>query len=102
MTGDPVSDIEESPGVVSMMRKEVRAAGQDSRFMLIAAAGLSVGMLVVGRYELIPVVTALVIGAPSLRALALGAKAWQAQAEGRTPPQPVPVASGPIVQNYGR
>ena len=79
-----VSEFEESPGVISMMRKMVQKAVRTGQAMIGLGTLLSAGMLAAGRYELVPIATALVIGGPSLIGGALGFKAWQAQAEGRT------------------
>lgn len=78
-----VKDIEESPGVISMMRKLNKSANFYGKIMIVSGIGLSVGMLLKGQYDLIPVSVALIAGGPSLMALGMGAKAWQAQAENR-------------------
>jgi hypothetical protein len=79
----PTQDIEESPGVVSMMRKGVKIALGTGRLLIIGAIALSGAMLARDRYELVPVAVAMISGGPALMLGALGAKAWQAQAENR-------------------
>jgi hypothetical protein len=82
---DPVGvqDIEESPGVVSLMRKGVKAAISLGRQMVYAGVALSAYMIGTAQYQLIPVALALIAGGPALIAGALGFKAYQAQAENR-------------------
>jgi len=79
----PVGELEESPGVASSMRRNVRAAVRAGKALILGGIGLSAGMLIYDRYELIPVAVAMIAGGPSLILGALGAKAWQAQAENR-------------------
>lgn len=76
-----VQEDEEAPGVVSMMRRGVRAAIHWGGALTAAGIVLSFGMLALKRYDLIPVAVAMISGGPALIALSLGAKAWQAQAE---------------------
>jgi len=78
-----IRDIEESEGVVSMMRLGVQDARRWGGAMIGAGIMLAFAMLALDRYELIPVSVSLVAGGPSLIGLALGAKAWQAQAENK-------------------
>lgn len=83
-----MTEIEESPGVVSMMRVALKESIRLAKWMLAIAAALCAGMLIRDRYELLPVAVALAAGAPGIVSLGSIAKAWQAQAESR------PSASG--------
>jgi len=79
MTGE----LEEAPGVVSAMRKGLKVARRLGVIMAASGVILSGAILILERYEAIPLALAMITGGPSLIALALGAKAWQAQAESR-------------------
>ena len=83
MNAVQVQETEESPGVTSWMRKNGRIALWTGVWLTVAGVLTGVAALLLGRYEMIPVVTAEVAGGPGLIAVALGAKAWQSQAEGR-------------------
>lgn len=87
-TNATMQDIEESPGVISMMRKGVKSAIKAGWTLIIASFLLSVGMLWKNEFQLIPVVVAMASTGPTLILGALGAKAWQAQAENVRPPIP--------------
>jgi hypothetical protein len=65
------------------MRKNGRIAIWTGVGLSAAGALLGFLMLILQRYQLVPVAVALISGGPSLIAVALGAKAWQAQAESR-------------------
>ena len=83
---NPTLDIEESPGVVSMMRKGVKLVLRTGAGLIAGSFVLSLGMLVFNRFELVPVAVAMVTAGPTMMSIALGAKAWQAQAENRSTP----------------
>lgn len=81
VTPAPIGATEAAPGVVSMMRKGVQAAirlGQVVTYSAIVLAGVIAWQKT---FELIPLVITMLSTGPGLIALALGAKAWQAQAE---------------------
>lgn len=102
MNSISTSEIEESPGVISMMRKAVKATIRAGAFLIISAFALSIGMLIVKQYELVPVAVAMVTAGPTMMSVALGAKAWQAQAEGRyTQSVTIPGVTSQV-QNVGR
>jgi hypothetical protein len=79
-----VSDIEESPGVVSSMRKNLKTAVRTGVMLAFSGVLLAFAMLLASRYDLVPVSIALITGGPALIGVGLGAKAWQAQGESRT------------------
>jgi hypothetical protein len=79
-------DIEESPGVVSMMRIALKASISLAKIMLAMAFLLCAAMFLTNHYELVTVAVILVTGAPGL-VTGLGiAKAWQSQSENREVP----------------
>jgi hypothetical protein len=82
MTGE----IEESPGVISFMRKNARKA--INLGIIVTIAGVITGAYVVfaALWQAIPIIIAEITGGQSLIALALGAKAWQSQAEVKVVP----------------
>ncbi len=97
---EPVGELEESPGVLSWMRKNARIAIYTGVGLTVAGVLMAAAILVTKRWEAVALATAEIAGGPSLIAVALGAKAWQAQAESRVtvattaggPPSPPPGA----------
>jgi uncharacterized membrane protein YjdF len=80
------TEIEESPGVISMMRVALKESIKLAKWMLVLAALVCVGMFIRDRYELLPVAVALAAGAPGVVGVGSVAKAWQSQAEARVAP----------------
>jgi hypothetical protein len=75
-------EIEEKPGVISSMRKNVKKAVNTGIIMIIAGIGLGTYSAVTSKsFELVSFYTLLVTAGAGLISLALGAKAWQAQSE---------------------
>jgi len=78
----PTKAHEVSPGVISMMRVQVRKAVNVGIFLSVAGVALAGALAIIGsRFELVPVALALIAGGPALISTALAWKAWQAQAE---------------------
>lgn len=74
-------EIEESPGVVSSIRVTLRHARIMETVCTIIAAGLGIGMLIRGQYELLPLAL-LIGGGGCIGKIAVStAKAWQAKSE---------------------
>lgn len=71
-----------------MMRKGVKASIRLGSFVTVSAVALVGAVVYTREYELIPVVVTMLSAGPGLIALALGAKAWQSQAENRGPTAP--------------
>lgn len=95
------SEIEESPGVVSSMRKNLRKAVDAGIGMIVAGILLAFGMLLKEKYDLIPIAVTLISGGPALIAIGLGAKAWQSQAEKATVSVPSPSPSISVARRDG-
>jgi hypothetical protein len=82
------TEIEVSPGVVSFMRKNARKAINLGIVVTVAGVLMGAATMFLKQWEAIPIVVAEITGGQSLIALALGAKAWQSQAEERHPEAP--------------
>jgi ABC-type transport system involved in cytochrome c biogenesis permease component len=80
-----VKDIEESAGVVSMMRVVLKESVKIAKWMLIFDAALCAAMLFLSRYELSTVALALAAGAPGMISVGAYAKSQQSKAENPAP-----------------
>jgi uncharacterized membrane protein (DUF373 family) len=77
-----ISEIEEKPGVVSSMRKNVKKAVVTGIVMIISGIILGAYSTITEKsFELISFYSLLVTSGAGLIALALGAKAWQSSSE---------------------
>jgi hypothetical protein len=80
-------DIEESPGTVSLMRKMVKQTINVGSIMILWALALATYIIVFGKdVSYIQIVVITITTGPTMIALALGAKALQANAESKTQP----------------
>ena len=82
-TPGPVTtkDIEESPGVLSMMRIALKETIGLSKWMLLVVALMFAWMMFTNHYELVTVAWVLAAGIPTVVTGVSVAKAWQRQAE---------------------
>lgn len=78
-----MTEYEESPGVISMMRVGVAIAMRAGAVLVSASAVLAVAMVATGRDAMGATALGLAASGAGLIAGALGAKGWQAQAEAR-------------------
>lgn len=77
-------DIEESPGVISLMRKSVKKVINVGIVMIACSIGMAGYSLYKNEgYELVPFYTLLVSTGAGMITGALVSKAWQAQAESK-------------------
>lgn len=77
-------DIEESPGVVSMMRVALKETIGITKWMLAVVVFMFAAMIYTNHYELVTVAWVLAAGVPTVVGSVSIAKAWQAQAEKST------------------
>lgn len=77
-----IQEIEEKPGVISSMRRNVKKAVNTGIIMIFAGILLGAYSAITSKsFELVSFYTLLVTAGAGLISLALGAKAWQSQAE---------------------
>jgi predicted Co/Zn/Cd cation transporter (cation efflux family) len=81
-----ILDVEQSPGVVSLMRKSVKTVVKVGVIMIIAGILMgSYSTVTEKAFELVSFYSLLVTSGAGMISLALGAKAWQAQGENSLP-----------------
>jgi len=79
---ETMSEIEEKPGVISSMRKNVKRATVTGILMIISGIALGAySTLTMKSFEMISFYSLLVTSGAAMISLALGAKAWQANSE---------------------
>ncbi len=79
---ETMSEIEEKPGVISSMRKNVKRAIITGIIMIISGIALGAySTLTMKSFEMISFYSLLVTSGAGMISLALGAKAWQANSE---------------------
>lgn len=79
-----MTEYEESPGVLSMMRVGVAVALRAGAALVAAAVAVSVAVVVRDQAGLASLALGLAASGAGVIGAALGAKGWQAQAESRT------------------
>jgi hypothetical protein len=81
---ETMSEIEEKPGVVSSMRKNVKRAIVTGIIMIISGIALGAYSTIKEKsFEMISFYSLLVTSGAGMISLALGAKAWQSNSENR-------------------
>lgn len=79
---ETMSEIEEKPGVISSMRKNVKRAIITGVFMIISGIALGAYSTLTSKsFEMVSFYSLLVTSGAGMISLSLGAKAWQANSE---------------------
>lgn len=81
---ETMSEIEEKPGVISSMRKNVKRAVITGVIMIISGIALGAYSAIKEKsFEMISFYSLLVTSGAGMISLSLGAKAWQSNSENR-------------------
>lgn len=83
---EPTKDIEESPNVISLMRKTVKVTVRLGIIMVLSGIAFTAYSLFTGKgFELMSIYSLLIVTGSGVITGAIAGKAWQAQAENRNP-----------------